>query len=513
MHPILKSWRIRILITAVVLAVSIMAVKGIQLGVDFSGGAVLTFSLDRPLSPEEMQQTIQIISQRVNWTGLSGAVVKGWGDQHVMVELSTADPQEIAYMREAILRQGKFETVVDGNVVLTGDEIIGVKPATHARLTEGVRWELPFVLSPEGVKNFYTGIKGKCEGGCEYSFMYIDRPAGSVLLIPKSVAEDENYLASLPSLDAAIGQPLSELIPLEKFIRNAGVKAYIVDENFNRDVLNDVNGLVILHPELNYLIPFLEEHNVQYNIVRADSGNSWVWRATNLRSVVRLTPGITNTDPARASSSILIEGWTKNRKEAEERVEELSIVLRSGALPAGIRLESEQRVPPTYGRQAFYTFLMAMLASMITVSLYIAWRYRVWKITGPIILTMLSETILIFGLAALWNWKVDVSTMVGMVAAIGTGVDDQIVITDEAIRRKTREGSKKEKSTAERMKRAFFIVFATAGALCAVMLPVWASGVPVLKGFALTTISGAVIGVVITRPAFAGIIRYIMDKD
>lgn len=515
MHPLLRSWRIRILIAALVLAAATILVKGVQLGVDFSGGTVLIFRLDRPLTPEEMQQTVQIISQRVNWTGLSSVVVRGWGDRHVVVELGTADPQEVEYMKEAILRQGRLETVVDGNVVLTGDEIVAVRIARYTRLTEGVGWDLPFVLSPEGVRNFYTGVRGKCtpDGRCEYTFMYIDRPVGAVLLIPKAVAEEENYLASVPSLDVAKRLPESELIPLEKFLINAGVKAYVVDENFTPDVLLEANAPVILHPKLNYLIPFLEEHNVPYKVVPPEEGVSWIWRATNLRSVVRLTPGVTNTDPARASNTLLITGWAKNRKEAEQRVEELSILLRSGALPAGIQLESEQRIPPTYGRYAFYTFLAAMLASMVAVSVYVAWRYRVWKVAGPIIMTVFSETLLIFGFAALINWKIDVPSMVGMIAATGTGVDDQIVITDEALRGRTGEEGKKEKGLMKRIRRAFFIVFATAGALSLVMLPVLFSGIPALTGFALTTIVGVVAGVTITRPAFAEIIRHVLSRE
>jgi len=40
MHPLLKNWKVRALIGALLLSVVIIAVKGIQLGVDFSGGTV-----------------------------------------------------------------------------------------------------------------------------------------------------------------------------------------------------------------------------------------------------------------------------------------------------------------------------------------------------------------------------------------------------------------------------------------------------------------------------------------
>ncbi|MDN5358776.1 MAG: preprotein translocase subunit SecD, partial [Candidatus Diapherotrites archaeon] len=176
MNPLLKNWRVRLLIIALVLAAGIIVFKGIDLGVDFSGGTILIFRFDRPLTPDEMQQAVQIISQRVNWTGLASVDVRGWGDQYVFVELSTSDPQEIEYMKESVLRQGKMEVLVDGNVVLKGDEIATVKPATYTPLSTGVRWQIPFVVSAEGLERFCAGVEGKPG---VYSFTYIDRPAGS----------------------------------------------------------------------------------------------------------------------------------------------------------------------------------------------------------------------------------------------------------------------------------------------------------------------------------------------
>lgn len=502
MHPLLAKWRIQLLVVAVLLSVGAIAFKGIQMGVDFSGGTVLVFALDRPLSQEEMQETVQIISQRVDGSGLSSVVVRGWGDRHIVVELSTTKQEEVDYMKETILRQGRVEVVVDGNVVLSGEKIMSVGLATQTPLNEGVRWSLPFDLTPSGVEMFYNGIRGKCIGGCAHSFVYIDRPVDSIILIPKKVAEEEKFLASMPSLDAGGGS-----IPMEDILKNAGARAYVVDENFDMGSLKGEKE-IILHPELNYLIPFLEDHNVGYRIVPSEEGQSWIWRATNLRSVIRLTPKI--TEGTAKSGSLFIEGWAKNKEEARKRADEMRIILRSGALPAEIEeLVSEQRIPPTYGQQAFYAFIAAIIASMVVVSVYIAWRYRVREIAGPIILTILSETVIIFGFAALANWKIDVPAMVGLIAATGTGVDDQIVISDEALRGRRRD---EEGGTLERIKRAFFVVFSAAGALFAVMVPVLGMGIPALKGFAMTTIIGIITGVTITRPAFAEMIHYVLTS-
>jgi len=45
------------------------------------------------------------------------------------------------------------------------------------------------------------------------------------------------------------------------------------------------------------------------------------------------------------------------------------------------------------------------------------------------------------------------------------------------------------------------------------MLPLWWMGAGLIRGFALTTIAGVTIGVLITRPAYAKIIEILMRKE
>ena len=122
------------------------------------------------------------------------------------------------------------------------------------------------------------------------------------------------------------------------------------------------------------------------------------------------------------------------------------------------------------------------------------------------IFTGLSEVVIILGFAALIRWNLDLAAIAGIIAAVGTGVDDQIVITDEVL-----QGKSADESWVERMKRAFFIIFAAYFTMIVAMLPLWFIGAGVLKGFALTTIIGVTIGVFITRPAFAKIIEQLNE--
>ncbi|HIH61422.1 MAG TPA: preprotein translocase subunit SecD, partial [Methanobacteriales archaeon] len=56
--------------------------------------------------------------------------------------------------------------------------------------------------------------------------------------------------------------------------------------------------------------------------------------------------------------------------------------------------------------------------------------YRTPILVLPIFFTTLAELILILGVAAIIRWNIDLAAIAGILAAIGTGVDDQIIMTD-----------------------------------------------------------------------------------
>ena len=69
----------------------------------------------------------------------------------------------------------------------------------------------------------------------------------------------------------------------------------------------------------------------------------------------------------------------------------------------------------------------------VTIVIYI--RYRNPIIVIPVIITLLSEMVILLVVAALIGWNLDLVAIAGILVAIGTGVDDQIVIADETLRK------------------------------------------------------------------------------
>ncbi|MEK6917464.1 MAG: NAD-dependent epimerase/dehydratase family protein [Nanoarchaeota archaeon] len=144
------------------------------------------------------------------------------------------------------------------------------------------------------------------------------------------------------------------------------------------------------------------------------------------------------------------------------------------------------------------------IASFLAVSIIIFVRYKKIKTSLALLLTSFSEVIIILGIAALIKWNIDLPGIAGILATIGTGVDQQIVVIDEA-----KHG--KVLSLKEKMKRAFAIILGSYFTVFVSLLPLLWAGAGLLKGFAVTTLIGITAGVLITRPAFTDLIRKIEE--
>ena len=190
-------------------------------------------------------------------------------------------------------------------------------------------------------------------------------------------------------------------------------------------------------------------------------------------------------------------------KDAEDNMRELQTVLITGSLPYKLDIVDINVVNPLFGDSFVRDAFIVALAAGFSVMLVVYIRYRNVKVLLPMFITLFSEIVLILGFAAAIGWSLDLVAIAGIIASVGTGIDDQIVITDEVLR------GKKEIyfNWTDRIKKAFFIIMVAFFSTFAAMIPLWGAAGGLLRGFAVTTIVGITIGVLVTRPAFASILQ------
>ena len=192
-------------------------------------------------------------------------------------------------------------------------------------------------------------------------------------------------------------------------------------------------------------------------------------------------------------------------KDARGNMKKLQTILLTGSLPYKLKIVKLDTISPTLGKEFTKSILLAGLGSIIVVSIIIFIRYRKIKASLALLLTSFSELVIILGVASFINWNLDLPSIAGILATIGTGVDSQIVILDEARKGKT-------SSVRERIKRALFIIMSSYATALASLIPLYWAGAGLFKGFAITTMIGITAGVFISRPAFAEMIKRIEEQ-
>jgi len=219
------------------------------------------------------------------------------------------------------------------------------------------------------------------------------------------------------------------------------------------------------------------------------------------------------------STDVQVSGTENSSAQAQAQAKNIQVVLESGALPVSVSIVGINSVSADLGSQFKTGALVAGFLALLVIAIIIFIRYRTPVLVLPIMITSIAELILILGVASVTRWNIDLAAIAGIIAAIGTGVDDQIIITDEVLKKGIQT---KRTITALKFKinNAFFIIFASAATLIAAMLPLayvgfsrGATGIGLLSGFAFTTVVGVLIGIFITRPVYAKFIVLLLGKD
>jgi preprotein translocase subunit SecD len=203
------------------------------------------------------------------------------------------------------------------------------------------------------------------------------------------------------------------------------------------------------------------------------------------------------------NGAITIEGSGSDQQQATLDMKTLMAIMQSGSLPVPLKIVSINSVSSTAGGQFISQIYLLLVIAFILISIVIFMRYRDYKISSMILITSLTEIFIVIGIAAAIHWTLDIPSMAGIIASIGISVDDQIIITDEM-----RRGAAQAEYTVtkKRISRAFFIIFVSFFSFAAIMFPLLFSTASLFAGFALTTILASLVGLLVTRPAYARII-------
>lgn len=188
---------------------------------------------------------------------------------------------------------------------------------------------------------------------------------------------------------------------------------------------------------------------------------------------------------------------------------QLEIHLHAGALPVDVAIAGSGGTSAPLGERYKAMAILAGILALITVGFVIYYRYRESSIVLPMIMINASELVILLGFIALIRFQMDLPTIAGLVAVVGTGIDQLVIITDEILH----EGKVPSPNLyLKRLARALGIIVAAAATVVIAMVPLALMDLSTLKGFAIITILGVLVGVIVTRPAYGKVIMQTLSK-
>jgi len=174
-------------------------------------------------------------------------------------------------------------------------------------------------------------------------------------------------------------------------------------------------------------------------------------------------------------------------------------------------IESEVEIEPRLGGEFMGEAIRAGLMALLGVGAFIYIRYKRFGVAAAMMGTMLADLIITLGIASLFGLRIGLPEIGGLIVVVGMGVDHQIIMTDEVLRGALPHAQRV--SLKGRIGRVYPIIFAAAATTIAAMALLAYIGFGAMRGFALITIAGVLLAVILTRPVYARVLSLIMARE
>jgi len=459
----------------------------IKLAQDLEGGTTLRFALDiegarragrvstEMTSEEVVADTLKIIDQRVNATGLTETVLTPVGDNKFEISLPVGAEGDADRIVEVVTALGKLEFRIE------------VLPENAYRQPEG---DSPPPMRPRiwpGDETSFREFKEK-----EVARWKEARAAGQpyqssdprFLIVRAKEAKDEG-IGAFHVLEA--GRP----IPGNEAIAVFGGE--ILDSPV---VHEDQTGTPV--------VDFDVKGKFQNDFGKWTGANLGMPMAIVLNEEYYSAPYINDM----LTTNVRITLGTGNRQRLREEAETLTTVLKTGSLKVRPSKEAETRLGPALAGKSRERGIQAVLAAFVLVLLFMVVYYRAAGMVANV--ALLLNVVLLMGFMAFFRAALSLPGIAGIVLTVGMAVDANILI-NERVREERRRGRTLRRALTEGYARALSaIVDANVTSLItAAFLFKFGSG-PV-RGFAVTLAIGLLVSmftaIYVTRTIFEWLVK------
>ncbi len=186
-------------------------------------------------------------------------------------------------------------------------------------------------------------------------------------------------------------------------------------------------------------------------------------------------------DAITGGNGVITGSFTKTRAQ------DLATQLNAGALPVNLKKEQVQTVSPTLGRESLRQGLVAGIAGLALLALYLLFYYRLLGVVAWLGMTIWA--IMAIALVAIagraFGYALTLAGVAGLVISLGVTADSYIVFF-ERLKDEVRHGKTPRAAVQPAFKRAYKTIVAAdiVTALAAIIL--YLTAISSVRGFALT---------------------------
>jgi len=167
----------------------------------------------------------------------------------------------------------------------------------------------------------------------------------------------------------------------------------------------------------------------------------------------------------------------------EQQTQDLSLTLRSGALPAGIKYLEERTVGPSLGADSIRAGIRAAIFGMVAVMVFMLFYYKFAGINAD--LGLFLNLVILLGFLGFTSATLTLPGIAGVILTIGMGVDSNVLIF-ERIREELRHGKTPPQAVDQGFKHAWITIVDTHVTTIVSAIILFLFGTGPVRGFAVT---------------------------
>ncbi len=441
------------------------------LGLDLAGGFSVVYQPVQKASASDLSETVNILTNRVDGLGVSGATVGTQGNEIVVAVPGVKDPQQAPktigqvaqlYFRPVLCYAPPYSPPAKAK---------GATTTTTAPAALPTNCGSPYQLVTANAKSTSTGVEYSGQPTptlAHYPTTKVDNPTATVLLPGITGPSAGRYLLGPKELT---GHIVSKAVA-----EQSTTLGWVVDMSLTSQGLSQWNTMAKQY--------FHEVIGIELDGV--------------VQSAPITEPG---TSTFKTFTSVQISGHL-----TQQDAQNLALALNYGSLPIRLKELTLQTVSPTLGSSSLKAGLGAGIAGLILVLLYTVLYYR---LLGIVVLSGLAVTA-----ALLWSLisslghttlapSFDLAGVTGIIVSIGITVDSYIVYF-ERLKDETRSGRTVRTSVDRGFKSAWRTVLAADLVSFAAAVVLYLVAVGEVKGFAfflgLSTLMDVFMTYFFTRP-------------